>query len=101
MQNTSWQTFLDICGHREVATIGIHGDSRNGIPEVWRHDGKLLTMTVLSDDHYETVNESRQLPGLTTAMIEAVLSRRFEVGETPLIRGFRQSLCQSHRWRVL
>ena len=65
-----------------------------GIPEVWRHDGKQLAMTILVGDGYEKVNESRQLPGLTSAMIDSVLSKRFEIGETPLIRGFRQSLGQ-------
>ena len=65
-----------------------------GIPEVWRHDGSRLSMSVLADNDYKTVSESHQLRGLTTDMIESVLSKRFEIGETPLIRGFRQSLSQ-------
>ncbi|MEM6473084.1 MAG: Uma2 family endonuclease [Planctomycetota bacterium] len=63
-----------------------------GVPEVWRHDGKSLCMLSLVSDEYQAIDESVQLPGLTTDMIDSVLSKRFEVGETQLIRGFRQRL---------
>ncbi|MEM1228579.1 MAG: Uma2 family endonuclease [Planctomycetota bacterium] len=63
-----------------------------GIPEVWRHDGRSLSMLKLTGTDYRAIDESDQLPGLTPVMIDAVLGRRFEIGETPLIRQFRQSL---------
>lgn len=63
-----------------------------GIPELWRHDGKALQMMLLSGSHYRPTSESRQLAGLTASMIDDVLVRRFEVGETQLIREFRASL---------
>ena len=63
-----------------------------GIPEVWRHDGSCLKMLSLVEMEYQAIDESVQLPGLTATMIDTVLSKRFEIGETPLIRQFRQSL---------
>lgn len=65
-----------------------------GIPEVWRHDGSCLKMLSLVEKEYQAIDESVQLQGLTFAMIDTVLSKRFEIGETPLIRQFRQSLGQ-------
>jgi Uma2 family endonuclease len=65
-----------------------------GIPEVWRHDGSCLKMLSLVDMEYQAIDESVQLPGLTAAMIDNVLSKRFQIGETRLIRQFRQSLGQ-------
>lgn len=63
-----------------------------GVPEVWRHDGEGLRMDVLTNGGYESVDESRQIPGLTIKMIESVLAKRFETGETQLIRQFRRSV---------
>ncbi len=63
-----------------------------GIPEVWRHDGERLQMFVLESNQYKPINSSRQVPGLSIATVEQVLNRRFEEGETQLIRGFRTSL---------
>ena len=63
-----------------------------GIPEVWRHDGAALQMMLLSGQDYQPTGESSQLPGLTASMIDEVLGRRFEVGETQLIRQFRARL---------
>ena len=62
------------------------------IPEVWRHDEEHLEMLVLTDGEYQPIKQSRELPGLTIAMIESVIDRRFEVGETQLIRDFRRSI---------
>ncbi|WP_197170690.1 Uma2 family endonuclease [Novipirellula aureliae] len=63
-----------------------------GVPEVWRHDGEQLTMHLLSGGKYESIEESSTLPGYTIAMVEAILDKRFEIGETALIRSFRESL---------
>ena len=63
-----------------------------GVPEVWRHNGARLQMLVLQNGEYLPVESSRSLPGLTAAMIDAVVNQRFEQGETALIRGFRQAI---------
>ncbi|MFM1902408.1 MAG: hypothetical protein RLZZ440_308 [Planctomycetota bacterium] len=63
-----------------------------GVPEVWRHDGNRLQMLWLDSGRYQSIDLSRGLPGLTAGMIDAVLARRFEQGETALIKEFRSSL---------
>jgi len=62
------------------------------IPEVWRHDGQQLEMFRLIDGAYQTIASSQELPGLATEKIMSFLNRRFEVGESSLIREFRQSI---------
>lgn len=62
------------------------------IPEVWRHDGQKLEMFRLINGDYQAIVSSRELPGLAIDCIETFLNRRFEVGETALIREFRQSI---------
>ena len=63
-----------------------------GVPEVWRHDGERLQMYALQDDHYESIDCSKSLPGLTPTAINLILNKRFDCGETLLIREFRKSL---------
>ena len=63
-----------------------------GVPEVWRHDGTRLEMLRLEGDRYLPILGSVGLPGLTAAMIDAVISRRFDEGETALIRAFREAI---------
>ncbi|GDX96962.1 hypothetical protein LBMAG47_26270 [Planctomycetia bacterium] len=63
-----------------------------GVPEVWRHDGSRLEMLGLEAAGYRPLASSRGLPGLTAEMIDAVLARRFEQGETALIKEFRGTI---------
>jgi Uma2 family endonuclease len=63
-----------------------------GIPEVWRHDGQRLQMYRLIDSQYQLIDQSLELPGFTVQMAESILAKRFELGETAIIREFRQSL---------
>ena len=63
-----------------------------GVPEVWRHDGEILQMFLLSDGKYVPIETSRALGGLTAKMIDSFLDRRFDLGETAIIRELRQSL---------
>ena len=63
-----------------------------GVPEVWRHNGERLHMNVLQNGQYEPTNSSHALPGLASATIDSLLAKRFDLGETALIREFRQSL---------
>jgi Uma2 family endonuclease len=65
-----------------------------GVPEVWRHNGEQLEMYSLRDGQYQPIESSLALPGLTAETIDAILEKRFELGETALIREFRQSLHQ-------
>ena len=63
-----------------------------GVPEVWRHDGDQLQMLCLRRGQYQSIASSQALPGLTAATIDAILEKRFESGETALVREFRASL---------
>ncbi len=63
-----------------------------GVPEVWRHDGDHLEMFRLQGGVYEAIDSSHALQGLSAATINGVLQRRFNFGETALIREFRQSI---------
>jgi len=68
-----------------------------GVPEVWRHDGSRLAMLGLETrgaggGSYRTLEASLGLPGLAATMIDAVLARRFEQGETALIKEFRGTI---------
>lgn len=63
-----------------------------GVPEVWRHDGTRLTMLARAGDGYEPIGSSIGLPSLTAEMIDAFVARRFEIGETALIREFRAAV---------
>ena len=63
-----------------------------GVPEVWRHDGERLQMFALRDDQYESIDSSNSLPGLNATTINLILNKRFDFGETFLLREFRNSL---------
>ncbi len=66
--------------------------AKMGVPEVWRHNGEHLQMHRLTNGDYQPMLSSVEIPGLTSSTIEHWLSKRFEVGETKLIREFRKSL---------
>jgi Uma2 family endonuclease len=66
--------------------------SSMGVPEVWRHDGRSLTIARLNEGQYIVVQESMCLPGLTASAIDQVLGQRYSVDETTLIRNFRASI---------
>ena len=63
-----------------------------GVPEVWRHDGERLQMFALRGDQYESIDTSNSLPGLNATTINLILNKRFDFGETFLLREFRNSL---------
>lgn len=62
------------------------------VPEVWRHDGTKLWMARLVAGEYQQIESSIGLPGLSGATIDAFLARRFDRGETSLIREFRAAI---------
>lgn len=59
-----------------------------GIPEVWRYDGKILSIGFLQSDRYTDSDVSHVLPGFPIALANELLSQRFDVSETELIRKF-------------
>ena len=63
-----------------------------GVPEVWRHDGERLEMFALKDSQYQPIEASQSLPGLNPYIINTILAKRFDCGETKLIRQDRNSL---------
>ena len=63
-----------------------------GVPEVWRHDGTKLWMGRLVAGEYQQIESSLDLPGLSAATIDGFLLRRFDLGETTLIREFRAAI---------
>ncbi len=69
--------------------------AKMGVPEVWRHDGKELEMLRLVDGKYQPIQASVELPGLRRELIETSLASRSKIGETSLIKEFRQRIKQS------
>lgn len=63
-----------------------------GVPEVWRHDGERLQMFMLSNDECIPIESSLALEEMSAKTIDSFLARRFDLGETAIIRQFRQSL---------
>lgn len=62
------------------------------VPEVWRHNGESLTMYRRENEAYVPIDSSIELPGLTATRINQTLASRDSVGETSLIRSFRQAV---------
>ncbi|MBC7965084.1 MAG: Uma2 family endonuclease, partial [Fuerstia sp.] len=63
-----------------------------GIPEVWRYDGKVLSIGVLQSDGYSESETSHVLPGFPAALASELLSQRFDISETELIRQFAEKV---------
>jgi len=61
-----------------------------GVPEVWRYDGQALTIYHLTAGDYESHDRSLGLPQLTVSEVVRFLELRQSMGETSLIRQFRQ-----------
>lgn len=70
-----------------------------GVPEIWRYDGRALTIYYLDQGQYQTCDRSLALPLLLGSDITRFLERRFPqqetqtvVGENSLVKQFRQWL---------
>jgi Uma2 family endonuclease len=61
-----------------------------GVPEVWCYDGQTLTMLSLQNGEYHPQSNSKTLPFLTAEAILRFLALRNTMGETQLIKQFRQ-----------
>ncbi|WP_264308899.1 Uma2 family endonuclease [[Leptolyngbya] sp. PCC 7376] len=63
-----------------------------GITEVWRFDGKRLTIYVLENEGYQIQTQSKVLPILNRSKLLELLGRRNQQGENSLIRELRNWL---------
>ncbi|HUY34086.1 MAG TPA: Uma2 family endonuclease [Pirellulales bacterium] len=62
-----------------------------GIPEVWRYDGRRLTFQALRrGGNYHLVKRSLSFPKLAAADLERFLDKYDLIGESALVRQFRQ-----------
>jgi Uma2 family endonuclease len=61
-----------------------------GVPEVWRYDGKKLTIYYLENQKYEMRNDSPAFPKILVTELVRFLELRKTMGETSLIRSFRE-----------
>ncbi len=62
------------------------------VPEVWRYDGTTFTILVLEGDQYVPQEISRVLPLMAQVDLARFLELSQTMGETSLIRAFRQWL---------
>ncbi|MCC5635164.1 Uma2 family endonuclease [Nostoc sp. CHAB 5844] len=60
------------------------------VPEVWRYDGETLTILSLQNGEYISQEKSVALPVLKAENIVRFLALRNTIGETSLIKQFRQ-----------
>jgi Uma2 family endonuclease len=60
------------------------------VPEVWRYDGQTLTMLSLQNGEYQSQDRSAALPLLKAEDMVQFLDLRNTLGETSLIKQFRQ-----------
>lgn len=63
-----------------------------GVPEVWRWNEELLTISELVDGRYQQHEDSTALPGFPFDALKQALQQRHQIDETTLIRQFRQWL---------
>lgn len=61
-----------------------------GVPEVWCYDGERLQFYTLQEQSYQIVERSPTFPFLSPHDILRFIEQRATIGETALIRSFRQ-----------
>src|SRR5262249_9318093 len=61
-----------------------------GIPEVWRYDGKAVTIFLLEQDRYVETDASRALPMITTEVLARSLARMREENEFQAMLAFEE-----------
>lgn len=88
-----------------VLEIDIHHDSRDkfsiyaalGVPEIWRYDGRELTLHQLREDQYVSVENSRALPVLSARALTDFLTRLSKDGESQTLVAFDEWLQSQQR----
>lgn len=63
-----------------------------GVPEIWRYDGQALTILKLQTGEYRPQDRSIAIPLLKAEDIVRVLALKNTMGETSLVKQFRQWL---------
>jgi Uma2 family endonuclease len=66
------------------------------VPEIWRYDGNTAQFYELTGDGYRSIDESRNLRGVTTALVTEALARSKRDGQRLALLTFRQTL-EGHR----
>jgi Uma2 family endonuclease len=61
-----------------------------GVPEIWRYDGHSLTILKLQNNEYLSQDRSTALPLLKSEDVVRFLGLRNSMGETSLVKKFRQ-----------
>ncbi|MDY6783038.1 MAG: Uma2 family endonuclease [Cyanobacteriota bacterium] len=61
-----------------------------GVPEVWRYDGKILTMYALEGEKYQSCRVSPAFPFLNVSDLQHFLELSKTMKENALIRSFRE-----------
>jgi Uma2 family endonuclease len=87
-----------------VVEIDVHHDSRSrfpvyaalGVPEIWRYDGKAMTIYHLSEEgdgqQYDTGDTSAALPILTAQLLTEIIERMRSEGELVALLAFDEWL---------
>jgi len=62
------------------------------VPEIWRYDGKKLSVFVLDKDsnNYQELNQSVVFPWLDLGIIPELINQSLQQGETAILKQFRQ-----------
>jgi Uma2 family endonuclease len=61
-----------------------------GIPEVWRYDGKQVSMWQLAASAYSETTRSTVLPGITSEALNHLLATRAHMKRTAWVRRVRE-----------
>lgn len=61
-----------------------------GVPEIWRYDARAITIYRLEGERYQVCDRSPSFPEITPAEVMRFLELRKTMGETSLIRSFRE-----------
>ncbi|PYV29284.1 MAG: hypothetical protein DMG09_30425 [Acidobacteria bacterium] len=66
------------------------------VPEIWRHDGRILQFFRLTGDHYTQTPQSGLFPFLPADVLTGIVRQGKEQGIIPMIRSFRDWV-RAHR----
>lgn len=61
-----------------------------GVPEIWRYDARAITIYRLEGESYQVCDRSPRFPQITPAEVMRFLELRKTIGETSMIRSFRE-----------
>ncbi|MCY7332061.1 MAG: Uma2 family endonuclease [Pseudanabaena sp. CAN_BIN31] len=68
-----------------------------GIPEIWLYDGYDLAFFALESGKYLPITKSLSFPHLPAAIIVEYLQRRLLIGETKILKEFREWVKNNHK----